>query len=425
MVDINSALIALSLSLGLLEKAIPEPVMGGDKIERNHMFDAIMGCSEAEFKEILGVTGGPNMTSARGVINSRPAKFTKLRGSEFLLPNCWDNFGAPRVGKLFDTMVKFKGLPGTGRLFIMLKSDYKKKADIRWLQEQFPGAVFQIASTFACLEGGAIEFDSELNEMSASPVQGEDAVLATITGAVIRKYLLTLHSRDLLYSSDPAKGVRKFFVFQSDRPSSRNYFRVKDLNSKIKLDLGFLENNVRVGIHRDVFVTSGPLDPEILMSRVTSKGKTIWFPQFDRRLGVPQHTVHQIFVAALDLNRTHKPKVNVDSLAASGASVPKAILRGMYKGTIAAAWDVLKGTASFGNRANSFGEFMEPSNPMPRLFLTIVGAGAFDNKSEWVVDILIGLKDAIRKSGLQICLVVWDDNGTPAWVNKLEQAFGT
>lgn len=281
-----------------------------------------------------------------------------------------------------------------------------EKTDIAYLQETNPGAVFQIASTFNALEGGMgrnpNDYGEYLEKMQKTPTQGENAALATMGATIIRKYCLK-----------PIKLLQKLcdqnkVVMNTLPGKSGLVFKIN--NNLTQDDI----NDIAIGLHSDVVVTSGYYG---CYSKVFTERKDFEFskenffakkridflekrgivakdrePFFisNKRIDLSDPTklirIDQVFTAALK----QKDSKNVYFSEANA----KIILEAAYKGTLyAAAYRVLE----------------KKNNAPQKVFLTLVGAGAFGNDIAWIVEILNKqwLSDIIHKFGLEVYLVIY------------------
>lgn len=269
-----------------------------------------------------------------------------------------------------------------------LKSGKKaalKYTDIRYQQENNPKSTFQIASNFNCLEGGMGKPDTKLESMQHSAVQGENATLSAMGGAIVRKYVIDPADRDLLSLTGIQTNISG---------------RAQPFNPK-NLSLNSLAEKVKVGVHQGVVVTSGYAQPYfqgeederskyLFDNHIVSKGRDPLFV-FNSYIPDAKIRINQIFTAALDL--VHDPLLSDGGIKKYGAVAQK-ILDGMYEGTILATAKLMAEKA-----ANN------------RLFLTLVGAGAFGNQISWILDALNTdlIKDVIARTGMEVIIVLYPD----------------
>ncbi len=297
-----------------------------------------------------------------------------------------------------------------------------KQTDVRYLIETHPGAVFQLASNANCLEGKM--FTKRLEEMQSHPAQGEEASLATMGGAIIRKY--GLKEQPSLLKGLAEKKIIKL--------NAIDFSRITNVNSLAKPDddIGV----IAIGIHGNVPVTSGyampwskslpqesPLDEKnervrflsdnyFVAQRETEKGSGIWISRdplmvFNKFINyADRKPVDLILTTAFDIDRGH-----IDGDKNMISQVAKTVLKAAYLGTILA-------TAYLGKK---------------ELYLTLVGTGAFGNPFDFVIDAfkVDGKLDdeivsVVRDYGIKVTFVIYPDlkvgRGTkPSEVAKLNQ----
>ncbi len=280
-----------------------------------------------------------------------------------------------------------------------------KLTDIAYLQEHYPGAVFQIASTFSTLEGGmgkgTSNYGKLLETMQHTPTQGESAALATMGAAIIRKYCLP--PINLLENLAAV-------VMNKSREHAGLVWKIKK-----ELIAGDVDK-IKVGLHADVVVTSGyygcysqkltgafSKDSLLAVERIkfledrliVSKGREPFFI-FNSRIDLSDPKklirVDQVFTSALKVNEKNAFK---RGLTENNARI---ILEAAYKGTMYAA-------AMRAIEKRNAGTLVGRQ----KVFLTAMGAGAFGNEVAWIVDILKQpwFEELIKEFGLEVYLVVY------------------
>lgn len=424
-----------------------------DIVDRNQAFEYVMGMTEAEFRTKLGLSKKLDERTGVAFRDIRRAhaesERRKLDGAEIitndevekaikafnglrtqlpqLLRDIWQEIPDFTTSWVYQLRTKFVNatLPQQkGKLFIMtqdaLGSHEAYKLDVRYLQSHYKNAVFQIASTFACMEGGVKRFNCPLNDMNISPVQGENAVLGAMVGAIVRRYFIQPKDRNLLQlvkdvfigakqsSSPKIKGIIRTQKYDElvDGIKSLGGSKLEEKNLQAVLNMG-LSGMIGVGIHTGLPVTSGSWgEHDIQIPRSDGQFPERSVPAFDKRMH-KIHRVHHIYTSAVDIE--HVDTNENEELSQSNSAIPKIALRAAYEGTILGAHSILFSTIGKSySTSSTLKEFLrEDRDDVPRVFLTLVGTGAFGNKVEWVVDILEQLQALIYQSGLQICLVVY------------------
>lgn len=287
-----------------------------------------------------------------------------------------------------------------------------EKTDIRALQEKNPGAWFQLASNFDCLEGGVA--NDGLEHMNRAPVQGENAVATTMGAGIMRAYFIDPDDRNLLrnfstdhqYKEDDitkiAVGIHKNvvvtsgyyppFVRTSDdmlsgvgawdetivNKGKENEFKRKNY---IDVDKQIIKNKKDVS---DIKSSNKTIDKDrlefLFKNKLVSKDRNPVYV-FNKEIKKDTIKITQVFTAALNLNEVGFSKEEIQNA--------KIILKAMYKGTVLAA--------SLGG--------------CKTLFLTLVGAGAFGNEIKWIMDALDDplIIEAIRVTGMEVFIVLFHD----------------
>jgi hypothetical protein len=421
-----------------------------DVVDRNQAFEYVMCMPEIvgknSFRVRLGIQGtDPN--SLKSMVQKVKKGFPAIKRdipneNEFFSGTFEKNFRASSIHTLREKYRTIMHNRAEGRLFVMKRNPYVYETDIRWLQANFPGAVFQIASTLTCLEGDVKNYAHPLDSMNRRPVQGENAVLGTISGAIVRRYFVPQHERNLLLgvgnifqgagsSYNPhIEATWGNFNYEALLKGSQ-FSQSTSVQDRSPVLYAAIAGGISVGMHQNIVVSSGSFGKhDIVMPRndapfFGSGARQV--PAFDEWLNTPT-TVHHIYTSAINLNERHlkkeyektpgKSEAVLKFLHAQEDIIPKIALRASYEGTILAACELLQK----GPYAHPVEKLQDPAlqNRGPRVFLTMVGAGAFQNKPEWIVVILQQLQALIKKSNLQIVVVVWEENPGP-WINDLQQ----
>lgn len=335
---------------------------------------------------------------------------------------CGSRFLALSVGELEKNVIQLQKTfkPQVGGSFTLLdgyaiKDNYTwekalKLTDITYLQAHNAGAVFQIASTFNALEGGMgknqIYYGRPLESMQFKPTQGENAALSTMGATFIRKYILP--PLNLLEGLGGKVSMNK-----EAAKSGLVWAFNKDLEpSDVK--------TIKVGLHADVVVTSGYYGcySGFLSGKFSKIGgeatERIAFLE-DRLVVAKGREPFFVFNSFIDL-RKPEDFVRIDQVFTSALSLieekkgtslqgrhitdnnAKMILEAAYKGTMYVA--AIRAV----EKINS-GKLKGPQ----KVYLTLVGAGAFNNKVSWIVDLLTQawFSDLINDFGLEVYLVIY------------------
>ena len=330
------------------------PMAPGHTLERKKFFEDVVGMSEGAFRKQYGWTQGKlkkyNPAKQSQFIAEFPRRAAIFQGS----------FSFMSVNELTAAAQK-KGFPANPKpqfRIIIEDPNNQQNADIRYLQTmpQNYGAAFQLASTFfGPLEGGMYDWNAYLTHMLHSPVQGEEASIAAAGATIYRKYFMP--SYYLLYHLKNKLPMG----FKAGKPFVDNAYAYKYEAS----DIG----KVGIGIHQDIYVTSGYGD----IGTSTQE-----------RLDLNQK-VTQIFCSAYNTSNARKHKKmnrHIEDLC-------KMILKGDYEGTVKAAYVV--GT--------------------PKVYLTMMGAGAFRNEISWLQEALERREfiDFIKRTNLEVVFIYRPD----------------
>jgi hypothetical protein len=286
-----------------------------------------------------------------------------------------------------------------------------KYTDIRYLQEAHPGATFQLASNFNCLEGGRGEPGAKLEEMQHQPVQGENASLGTMGATIIRKYVYhdnkninlleqlkdkitvdekgivtgvatPLEDKDIL---DIAIGLHENVAVTSGYypPYVRfNDDDLTDIGGKKGVKLDIKNDNEKNNLKNNNTMISKDYIRYLFTNRIVDWGRNPVFV-FNSIIN-KDIRINQVFTAGLDLKHYKFSASNPKDVKTA-----KVLLEAAYEGTVLAA-------AKAGST---------------KLFLTLVGAGAFGNEISWILDALdtIDIKEMVRRTGMEVILVLYPD----------------
>lgn len=299
---------------------------------------------------------------------------------------------------------------------------YPALTDIRYLQStpRHAGYTFQLASTFfGPLEGGMVAFNENLEHMLRSPVQGEEASIGTAGATIYRKYFmptLRLQQGDQFGYEYLLSKVRKqdgSLKLKTERgghglrvsdESAFNYWpqQMGQDDQTFHRDL----NNVMVGIHQNIAVTSG-----YGFLHGKKHPKDTYFNKFDKQQQIPfvldqqgnlrsGQLVNHILTAAYNLGglaaREEKRQLNNPTAPQRPLDPPttlfQMILQASYKGTVLAA------------------ALLAQNNPAAaNLYLTLVGAGSFRNDIWLIGEAIVSTMDAIKRYGLNVSLIYRSD----------------
>ncbi len=276
-----------------------------------------------------------------------------------------------------------------------------KETDIRYLQEKHPGAVFQVGSCFDTFDRGIGIRDNFIEDILYRCGRWGNAVLGTMGGTIIRKYVLP--TINLLEGLVHAEKIE----MDPSNPGLVWWIK-KDLDAA---DVG----KIKVGIHENVMVTSG-FSPAYFanekagrlfsLDMVRPRIEFFYRNGFIRPEDDPVYVfnsfidkekmdirVDQVFVGSLDLNHGKNPEAR--GLTAKNS---KLILKAAYKGTILAA-----ALRSIERREKN------PDCGPQEVFLSMIGTSFSGGQIEWIVELFEEqeLIDLIAGFDLLVYLVIY------------------
>lgn len=247
-------------------------------------------------------------------------------------------------------------------------------------------AVFQLASTFfGPLEGGMIDPKNSITEMLKYPVQGEWASVSAAGATIFRKYFMITDSfinRRAGLNSVPGE-VYLLHNLRNKAPVIPNpdrhghTDRIVDI-AALKKYIYDPKDKQQIGIfsHENIYTTS-----ECIANQHEKGNATL--------LSIPlrnDQLITQIFNASYDLKSYIRDVIkNKEPLSPQVIDFAKMVLEAMYEGT-------LKQASLNGSR---------------KVFLTLIGGGAFLNDIRWIAKALEqpGLIEFMQKSGLEINII--------------------
>lgn len=360
---------------------------GGDAthLPRSQIFEYLFGMSEssfntkyvADFASAFGKKGNGeyfiknsinNKEFGCGKIDSR--KFSEVEGDLKTIAKPANPQASLNV--IFYEMSNPKIFKGIRK--------FRKFADVGAMQGRVENndAVFQLASRPNGLEGGREFRGADFIDITGShAVQGEEAAISAATGGIFRMF-----------------GDVPDAYFVGGQNLGMNFFKnIPTLGDKItedgdvKFNIQLLDtlnqsgqwwDNLLICFHENIQVTTG-------FSCLHRQGDERVQNAIDCNELIPEDRVqiiHQIPVAALDLAHGLAAGKNWDKDPAA-VTFSKNLLKAFYKGTIIAS--ILHGKN--------------------KIFLTAVGAGAFKNNPEWVVEAIADCKELITAFGLKVYFV--------------------
>ncbi|KKQ33566.1 MAG: hypothetical protein US49_C0001G0246 [candidate division TM6 bacterium GW2011_GWF2_37_49] len=354
------------------------------------LFDQLMGMSEVDFK----------YKASEVVIKARISKDAQncywINGADDKLYRC-GRFEVMTLGDLRrQAMAKADALKGTINQIrfsvIYSKSPKKcKQLDVTYLEAQPENkdAVFQVASNYNALESTTYTWLPDLNYYYLDNTQGPAASIAAFPGLVLRHFYFFMKDE---------KRNNNFMLWRQREQKTANIRDDNDFDMQLNLLDGLgvntqngyiwgtgeagagsgIENikdenadKFKIGFHRDIQVTF-------------VQSKNYYYTHFYQ----PSQTVNQVFAAAVNLTQAKDLCPEIKSMSDDKKhEIAQLILNWTYESTLKAA--IVAGKK--------------------KVFLTLIGGGAFGNKREWIEEAIVqAVNDSVLKnSGLEIILNNW------------------
>jgi hypothetical protein len=216
------------------------------------------------------------------------------------------------------------------------------------------GAVFQVASTpFGGLEGGIAKSGSKVSSMTRNAVQGEWCAIATAGATIFQKYFAC--PKGPLFLWDDLLGPKDVGYFE---PTSDVGYRinidtaanVKETRENISL--------VKASVHKNAYVSYGHT------CEYAEKNEDKLIQVIDTKCRFVQD-VNLVRVSALDIGQLIKAKTPVKTIQ-NLIPFARTVVKGAYEITAHVAYML----------------------GAKKVFLTLVGAGAYRNQLEWIFNAL-------------------------------------
>jgi hypothetical protein len=249
-------------------------------------------------------------------------------------------------------------------------------ADVQRLhmQPENAGATFQVASQFNLLEMMGPSFTPELGVgiYEDDATQGPACAIACLAGTIYRNYFVPVDGGvgqtrdrqiDCIKDLGSHLGSDRKFLWEMRNgyalPTRESLEAINDV--LLTQDIDFLRGLMRVGIQRDTEVTTNST----------------------------RRTVTQVYCSAMPVAYS-----NID--ASIWEPLSRLVLEAAYEATLIAAQE---NAIKTGNN---------------RLFLTMLGGGAFGNRREWISEAMLRALRMHRLSGLKIFLVSYGQSSALA-----------
>jgi hypothetical protein len=355
------------------------PAKSNDHVKRKALFKNVMGVDEKDFITSGKFTGNA-VTDFPA--NMPPGQFSRHSIEELRALTQDINPFAGQAPAQFNLEIFDVAKGDTNRYLVDIGANQAKPENI--------GANFQVASRWHCLEGGCIRGqDNLLGIIGSGAVQGEEANVSAFPGAIYRMYYLTDEQTDLLIN------LRRYGIVTDAIGAIPQQTALPDFP---EADEDEFVKKVCVGLHYKTSITTGLSNVHYMKNGDRSKNLD------DCNIKVPSpqtQTVNQIFTAALNLNRGKT--YGFDLMGRPNTEHPaliryaKGFLKASYEGTLRAA-------VIAGENARASGD---TSPGKQKVFLTLMGCGAFQNKLEWVAELLEqkNIQDFIRDKNLHVNLI--------------------
>ena len=348
------------------------------QIFRIKFFDDIVGYPENNFRAKLGwnlnnkALNNWHDSQKSGWIKAYPRRAAIFQGK----------LEVKTVGALKSATQNIQSL-GKPKLRIRVQDPkYLQGADIRFIQANPTNkdAVFQVASTlWGPLEGGMIMPDATLDGMLYAPVQGEEASIATAGATIWRKYFMPTYN--VQFRKSPY-----YYLLENTGKFNKIVWRQRgpyidwDALTEYRHNANDI-NNVSIGFHSDIVVTSGYGHGKDKLDQQT---RLPIYLNTDGSIDLKRtQIITQVFVAAMNLKGLRE-KYKLTPQAIQAAQL---VLTADYLGTVLTAAYLKK----------------------PKVFFTMVGAGSFQNEVNWLYLAIKKTTDDIQKYGLNVTILYRPD----------------
>ena len=362
---------ARSIPLVAPPRVIPpaRPVVPADQIVRKNFFEDIVGIKEDQFrKKYKWAWNNPTrITNKRQWIQQHSRRAAIFQG----------NFNFYTVDELNRLVAQNRQpLTTTPRFTILIHDPSNpKETDIRYLQSNpaNKNAVFQLASTFwGPLEGGIYKEKAFLSGMLHSPVQGEEASISAAGATIYRKYFMPQY----YYLLHELKNKIPMIWMGGEPTINLNVIRNYRYNPNDKTKVG-------IGLHSNIVVSSGY--GEGRSENDKQERLNIVVDQQGNVDTMRSQIISQVFTSAyntIGVRRKQQLNQNIIDMA-------QMLLNASYEGTLKAAFAIRK----------------------PKVFLTLMGAGAFRNDIGWLEKALNRREiiDFIQTKGMDVTLIFRPD----------------
>lgn len=247
-------------------------------------------------------------------------------------------------------------------------------------------AVFQVASNFNGLETASYSsniVDELITNYTGDPTQGPAASISAAPGTIMRRYFMFYdvtsqpskwgqtnigeHKVNFLDGLFPKKDLDLDNDYPNFNGSYETYVTMAGyprFSATQKSPGGNDDLKIKIGFHGGVSVTYGVRSGDQHENIITSN---------------PNQIVNQVFTAAIDLGQGTNPSTKIIKEWA------QVVLNAAYEGTLRKAFLARK----------------------KKVFLTLIGGGAFGNDIKWIFSAIDRMRDFIKDSGLEVMVVCY------------------
>ena len=355
------------------EKAKKGPVAREVKTERSKFFQDVIQMNEKAWRENKDLIKKSITQDAHKIF------YLKNKNGETFQAGAYELYS---LGKLRQATKSLKSNKrGT---FSVIDGLAKEFVDIGCLQSKPENrdAVFQVASNFNGLETTEAKADvgkQFLERYIEDKTQGPAASISAAPGLILRNYYYNWNPQTSPFTwRQTTKSSLNLLEDISDLTMTRGgYVKFDKVVKKKKYPKEEDLEKMKILYHHSIQVTHGCMFSDKIHYKIND----------------PDQIVNQVLVAAADW-RTNKNYIN-DQAALDWAYT---LIQLAFEGTLRIA--ALK--------------------KKKKVFLTLVGGGAFGNPVEWIIDVLTTLADFIQDSGLEVILIGYTKfNLTPKFDTKL------
>lgn len=293
--------------------------------------------------------------------------------------------------------------------------DLVNKVDVSYLQalEKNRDSLFVIASNFNCVETLSASDDVEekfIVNYLYDPTQGPAGALPGAAGTILRHYGVNKEKfpKDVSKWRQKSDGEQQVNLLEGLGIKTKNGYILDNIDNILKiterLEKGDenLKNKFKIGYHGNVQVTANKVD--------FSNGAVSFTYNENQK-------INQAYVAAVSLNDHDIRAILNKSLAEKRKNYFKGLSKEEKEECLATNFEfckkVLTDFAKQITKLNYESIFKSAvAKGVKKVYLPLLGCGAFDNDYHWVIDAINENKKFIEENGLEVVLNVVGDGAS-------------